>query len=67
MADLDLKPGTVVTVRVHEPPADEPGWTDPGTDHRGLVVAEWDDQHGNPRATSFEPGYFAEHFTEVTG
>lgn len=51
MRDLDMPPGTVVTVVGHD-------------DERDLVLVEWTDLSGNGRVTSIEPAVFAENFTE---
>jgi len=53
MHDLDLHHGTEVE-KEEEP------------DENGNVVATWTDKHGDERRTSFEPGFFEDHFEEVT-
>jgi hypothetical protein len=51
MHELDLHPGTSVTVVGHD-------------DDRGLVLVEWTDRSGNPRITSVDPAMLAEHFVK---
>lgn len=51
MAELDLHPGTTVTVVGHD-------------EGRGLLLVEWTDRAGNPRITSVEPDVFDEHFVK---
>jgi hypothetical protein len=52
MAELDLHPGTEVTVHGYD-------------DDRDLVLVEWSDRSGNPRITSVEPATFAANFEKV--
>lgn len=52
MAALDLAPGTEVTVREYDK-------------DRDLVVLEWTDPQGTPRATSVEPDGFSKRFTKA--
>lgn len=53
MAELDLKPGTGVTVTGYDR-------------DRDLVLVGWTDAQGTPRITSVEPGHFAATFAKVT-
>lgn len=49
MADLDMAPGTQVTVDAVDPDA-------------GLVFVAWEDASGNPRRTSVELSAFSDQF-----
>lgn len=51
MAELDLHPGTEVTVH------------DVDVERGGLVLVEWADRGGNPRITSVDPELFEWAFT----
>lgn len=51
MTELDLQPGTEVTVAGYD-------------DQRGLVLVEWTDAQGNPRITSVTPDDFAANFVK---
>lgn len=67
MADLDMPPGTIVTLAVNDDP-DSPDRGKPvRDDDNDLEIVEWADAHGDPRRTTVTPAFFAEHFTEVTG
>lgn len=51
MTELDLQPGTAVTVIGHD-------------EDRDLILVSWIDATGTPRTTSVEPTLFADHFVE---
>jgi hypothetical protein len=53
MHDLDLHDGTIVD-------------KEDDLDENGMVIANWTDQHSDPRRTAFTPEFWNEHFTEVT-